>query len=97
MAVGAAALVGAGILTTMDWPGKSGPRAPFSLPAIAFVASVALSALARRTWLVPIAMAVPLLLNDSMYLVHTIPIVISSLVGFVAAVVIRRPSRTRVS
>ena len=58
-------------------------------------------------------MAVPLLLNDSIYLVlggsfardyalsemtrTTIPIVINSLVGFVATVVIRRLTRTRAS
>jgi hypothetical protein len=109
LAVGASALVGAGILATMDWPGKGGPRAPFYLLAFAFAASVALAALARRTWLVPVAMAVPLLLNDSIVLVlggsfardyftsemtrTTIPIVINSLMGCVAVVIIRRLSR----
>ena len=108
LAIGAAALVGAGILTIIMWPDRPEPRFPYWL-AIAFGSSVALCALARRPWLVPVAMTVPTLLNYAMFLAvggdfawdyvkmdmtrTTIPIVINSLMGLVAVVVIRRLSR----
>lgn len=108
LAVGAAALVGAGILTAIMWPGA--PREQFAVYAlaIAFGSSVALCAIARRAWRVPVAMALPLLLNDSMFLIlggdfawdyaktemtrTTIPVAINAVIGLIAVVVIRRLS-----
>lgn len=113
LALGGAALVGAGILTAIEWPGKPGEHfrehsLTYSL-AVAFGSSVALCALARRARLVPVAMALPLLLNDSMYLIlggdfaweyvrtemirTTIPVVINAVTGLVAVTVIRRLNR----
>src|SRR5262245_5736078 len=109
LAIGGAVLVGAGLLTTIMWPDRPEPRFPYWL-AIAFGSSVPLCALARRSWLVPVAMAVPMLLNDAMFIAvggdfaweyvkvdmtrTTIPIVINSLMGLVAVVMIRRLRRT---
>jgi hypothetical protein len=106
LALGAAALVGAGILTGIMWPGDPGWMSVVFSVAIAFGSSALLCAAARRAKLVPVAMAVPLLLNDSMYLVlggdfawdyvktemirTTIPVVIGAVMGFVVAVTVTR-------
>ena len=106
LALGGAALVGAGILTGITWPGDPGWISVVFSVAIAFGSSALLCAAARRAKLVPVAMAVPLLLNDSIYLVlggdfawdyvktemirTTIPVVIGAMMGFVVAVTVTR-------
>lgn len=94
LALGLAGLVGFGILTTTEWPGRAGPRVPYLL-AIAFGTSAALCVVARRPWRVPLAMTVPLLLINTMG-PTTVWVGICAFMGLVAVPVIRwlgwRPS-----
>ena len=102
LAIGSAALVGAGILTAIEWPGERGWLFVVFSFVIAFGSSALLCALARRARLVPVAMALPMLLNDAMVLVlgsgfawkyattemtrTTIPVVVGAVMGLAVAV-----------